>query len=293
MAYFLQQVLNGVHSAALYALLAYGYALSYGVTRRASFAHGALFALAGQLLILAAVFGYRQLWLTMPVAVLVGVAFGLGVVLLFADVLARRIYAPLAKASPNAFLAATLGVMIVFIELGRIAADTRDWWLPPLLPFPVVFARSSDFVVSLTVVQLVGVGVALLSLIAAETVIRRTRAGRIWRAACDDPLASGLCGVDPGRTLRITVAAATTLAAVAGILAALHYGNMSFEAGLTYGLKVIFIAALGAGGAPLAAALGGATVGFAEALWTAWFPAEWRDAFVLGSLCLLLILRPR
>lgn len=293
MAYFAQQLLNGLHSAALYALLAYGYALTYGVTRRASFAHGALFAFAGQILILAAVFGYLRLRLTLPAAILFGGAVAMLVGLLAADVLARRVYAPLAKASPNAFLAATLGVMIVLIELGRVAADARDWWLPPLLATPIVFARNGDFAVSLTAIQIAGVAVAAIALAVAEWTMRRARAGRVWRAACDDPLAAALCGIDPDATLRRTVAASTALAALAGFIAVLHYGNMSFEAGLIYGLKVVFVAALGAGGSPLAAALGGVAVGMAEAQWMAWFPADWRDAAILGGFSLLLILRPR
>ncbi|MBK8457501.1 MAG: branched-chain amino acid ABC transporter permease [Phyllobacteriaceae bacterium] len=292
MAYFAQQVANGLHSAALYALLAYGYALVYGLTRRANFAHGALFAFAGQMLVLGAVFGYRELWLTLPAALAFGATSAFVFSGLAGHLLGRRVFAPLATASPNAFLVATLAAMIVLIELGRIAADTRDWWLPPLLPGQIAFFASDGFVVSLTRIQIAGIAGALMALAAAEIIVSRGRAGRIWRAACDDALAAALLGVDPRRVLMATVAAATALAAFGGVLATLHYGNMSFGAGLTYGLKVVFVAALGAGGRPLNAALGAAAVGLAEALWTAWLPLEWRDTVILGVLSLLLILKP-
>lgn len=291
MAYFAQQMVNGLHSAALYAVLAYGYALVYGLTRRANFAHGALFAFAGQMLVLGAVFGYRHLWLTLPAAIAFGAATAIVLSGLAADVLARRVFVPLSSASPNAFLVATLAAMIVLIELGRIAADTRDWWLPPVLFDRIVIHTFGDFAVSLTRMQVIGIAAATVAIACAEAVIARSRAGRAWRAACDDPLAAALVGVDPRRTLVATVVAATALAALGGILATLHYGNMSFGAGLTYGLKVIFVAALGAGAAPRHAALGGAAIGLAEALWTAWFPLEWREAAILGVLSLLLILQ--
>lgn len=291
MAYLAQQLANGLHSGALYAVLAYGYALVFGLTRRANFAHGALFAFAGQLLVLGAVFGYRHLWMTLPAALLFGSAIALLVSAFAGDALARTVFVPLSRAAPNAFLVATLAAMIALGELARIAADTRDWWLPPILATPVLLAPSSGLDVTLTVMQIVGAAAALIALLAAESVLSLSLAGRIWRAVCDDPLAAALIGVDPRRALILAAAAATALAALGGIVATLHYGNMSFGAGLTYGLKVIFVAAIGAGGTPRNAALGGVAIGFAEALWTAWFPLEWRDAGVLGGLCLLLALK--
>ena len=77
MLYFFQQVLNGFHSSALYALLAFGYALTHGVLHRTNIAYGSLFAFAGQTMILAAVFGYQVLWLTLPASVAFGIAAGL------------------------------------------------------------------------------------------------------------------------------------------------------------------------------------------------------------------------
>jgi branched-chain amino acid transport system permease protein len=108
---------------------------------------------------------------------------------------------------------------------------------------------------------------------------------------CDDPLAAAMCGVDPRRTFRVATVASGMLAALAGVLAAIHFGNISFDTGLVFGLKVLFVAALGLGGSPLAASLGAMAVGFGEALWTGYFPGEWRDAAVLGALTLLLVLR--
>jgi branched-chain amino acid transport system permease protein len=291
LAYFLQQAINGLTSATLYALLAYGYALVFGVTHRASFVQGALFAFGGQLVILGAVFAYQQFLLDFTLAVVFGALFSLCMSLLVADLLARRVIIPLVTRSPNTFIAATLGVMIALMELGRIAADTRDWWLPPLSAHPFVLWEKAGFTVSQTPMQIASIVVGVTALVLAQFAFQRSQAGRLWRAVSDDPLAAALTGVDAFRVMVRSVIAGTALAFLAGLLAALHFGNISFGTGLTFGLKVIFVASLG-GRQPITAAAGAAAVGLAETQWEAWFAADWRDAVILGGLCLLLVLSP-
>lgn len=291
MAYLLQQVLNGLHIGAIYALLAFGYAISFGLVRRANLAHGAIFAIAGQVLILGTVFGWNVLWLTLPAALGLGVVLSFAYAGLAAHLVSRAVLEPLRKGSPNTVVAATLGVAIVLMEVGRLAMDSRDLWLPPIVARPLVLFRSERFAVTLTVLQLIEVALVLVVLALAALWIARSRFGARWRAVCDDPLAAAMCGIDPARTFRTAIVASGLLAALAGILAAAHFGNISFDTGLVFGLKVLFVAALGLGGTPLAAALGAAGVGFAEALWTAYFPGEWRDAAIFVALILLLTLR--
>src|SRR5918995_6913018 len=120
MLYFLQQLLNGLHIGAIYALLAFGYAVSNGVLHRTNLAHGALFAFAGQTMILVAVFGWQVLWLTLPATVALGIALAFIYAALTAAVLSRSVFIPLAMSSPNAIVVATLGVALVLTELARI-----------------------------------------------------------------------------------------------------------------------------------------------------------------------------
>ncbi len=121
MLYFLQQVLNGLHIGALYALLAFGYALTNGVLHRTNLAHGALFAFAGQIAILVAVFGWQVLWLTLPATRRLRRRGAVAYARCWpAGLLARSVFAPLrAASSPNTIVAATLGVSLVLMELGR------------------------------------------------------------------------------------------------------------------------------------------------------------------------------
>jgi len=292
MLYFLQQILNGLHIGAIYALLAFGYALINAVLHRTNLAHGALFGFAGQIMILAAVFGWQVLWLTLPATLAFGAAVAIFLSLLASIVLARHVFQPLARRSPNAIVAATLGVSLVLMEAARIASGTRDLWLPPLLQYPLVFASDHGFRVTLTLMQVVNCFFVLFILAGASLWLARSRFGRDWRAVSDDPAAAALCAVDTSKVFRTAVVIGGSAAALAGILAALYYGNIGFGAGLVFGLKVLFVTAIGGYLSPPRAAAGAAAYGIAESLWSGYFPAEWRDAWMLGLLAALLVLRP-
>jgi branched-chain amino acid transport system permease protein len=291
MHYLLQQVLNGLHMGAIYALLSFGYALVNGVLHRTNLAHGAIFGFAGQVMILVAVFGWEVLWLTLPATLLLGATAALAYAALVSAVLARTVLRPLADRSPNAIVVATLGASIALMELGRMAAETRDFWLPPLLSSPVVFAAADGFQVSLTALQVANCAISALVLAVAAIWMARSRFGRTWRAVNDDPRAAALCGVDAGRVFTMAVVCGGLPAALAGVMTGLYYGNIGFGAGMVFGLKVLFVAAVGGYLAPARAALGGLAFGVAESLWSAYFPIEWRDAWIFGLLAAMLVLR--
>lgn len=290
MLYFLQQLLNGVHSAAIYGLLAFGYALGNGLLQRTNLAYGGIFAFCGQTMILAAVYGWQVLWLTLPATVAFGIAMALGYAALLSRILSRSVFAPLTSRSPNTIVAATLGVLIVLTELSRISADTHDYWLPPMLAKPVIFAAEGGFAATLTVIQLINVVIVISIVLAGAAFLARSRFGRHWRAVADDPFAAKLCGLDTARVFHAALLAGGLCAGLAGVLAALYYGNLGFGAGLVYGLKVLFVTAVGGYYAPGRAALGAAAFGMAESLWAGYFPIEWRDAWMYGLLAAMLVL---
>lgn len=290
MLYFLQQLLNGLHSGALYALLAFGYVLTNGVLKRTNLAYGPIFAFAGQVLIIVAVFGWNVLWLTLPATVALGILLAFLYAALTASLLARKVYIPLALSSPNAIVVATLGVAIVLMELARIAAETRDLWLPPMLAAPVMFLSAGRYPVTLTVIQVIDCVLAVAVIVLAGAALSRSQFGRYWRAVSDDPAAAALCGVDVRRVFQAAVLGGALLAALAGSMAALYYGNISFGSGMVYGLKVLFVTAAGSYRDPSRAAVGAACFGIAESLWTGYFPIEWRDAWMFAFLAALLVL---
>lgn len=291
MLYLLQQALFGIHAGAIYALLAFGYVLVNALLRRTNLAHGALFAFCGHTMILAALFGWNVLWLTWPAAIGFGALVGLVYAAILGMVLSRHIFEPLRSAAPNTIVTATLGVAIVLMEASRIAAGTRDYWLPPLLSEPITFARAEGFAVTLTLNQIIGCLIIFTILAASSVFLAHSRFGRNWQAVADDPFAAALCGVNPPRIFRLASIFAASLAAISGILAATYYGNISFGTGLVYGLKVLFVTAAGSYTSPFRAAIGAFAFGIGETVWTGYFPSEWRDAWMLAFLAATLILR--
>jgi branched-chain amino acid transport system permease protein len=290
MLYFFQQVLNGLHSGALYALLAFGYVLTNGILHRTNLAYGALFAFCGQTMILTAAFGYQALWLTLSASVALGVVAALLYAALVSHVLSRSVFEKLADRSPNAIVVTTLGILLFLSEASRIAADTHDLWLPPMLADPVTFAEGSGFKVTLTVIQLLDCAAVIAVVALAAWLFSHSRFGRAWRAVSDDPKAAAMCGVDVRAVFRRAVLYGGFCAAMAGMLAGLYYGNVSFGTGLVYGLKILFVTAVGGYLSPLRAALGAAAFGMAESLWAGYFPLEWRDAWIYFFLVAMLVL---
>jgi branched-chain amino acid transport system permease protein len=274
--FLFQQLANAVPLAALYAALAAAYALPFGLHRRADFSFGALHAFAGQMLVLMAALGWNVLWLNLPSSLAFGASAALALTVCFTWLIGRKVIQPLAEQTPNTMLAATLGVMIVLMELARITSNTRSQWLPPFLNAPVEVLPGA----SLTIIQLINTALFICLALAAHSLITRTRFGRSWKAVRDDPKAAALCGVNAQSTLRKAHLAGAALAAIAGVLNTAWLGNMDFNASLVYGLKIVFIAAIGGVLSPGAAALGGAGLAVAETVWAAFAPLIWRDVFV-------------
>lgn len=289
-AYLLQILANGLHNGALYALLAYGYVLTGIVTRRPNLAHGAVFAFSGQVLVLAATAGYNALWMTLPAAILFGAGVSVALCAILLWTLATRIMPRFLNSAPNGMIVATLAIAIILAEAARIGADTRDFWLPPLLNSPVALLPFKG-APAITLLQVLNVGVIILLIAGTQLVLARTMAGRKLRAVSDDPLATASLGTNPLHVTQSAILSGGALAAIGGMLAVLYFGNMSFGSGLIYALKVLFIASAGGFTSPLAAAFGAFVYGEAEALWDGYMPGVWRDAIFFSVLAFILILK--
>lgn len=289
-AYLAQILTNGLHNGALYALLAYGYVLTYSVTHRANIAHGAFFALAGQILVFTATLGYSALWLTLPAAIAFGMGWSILICTILLAILARFILPTFITEAPNAMIAATLGVSIVLMEAARLAADTKDYWLPPLTNQSIQLPLASGSP-TLNLVQLTNITIIFFVLFIAQVILTRTAAGRSLRATSQDTTAAQLLGVNVKKVTYLAIISGGGLACLAGILAVLYFGNMSFGAGLIYGLKLLFITAAGGFSSPLRAAIAAFLFGEAESLWDGYPPIAWREPVFYSILALLLCLR--
>lgn len=293
MAYLLQQLANAIPLAALYAALAFGYSIAFGVTRRADITYGALFAFSGQMLLLFTDVGYTRLFLILPAALALGAAISVAYTMGAGLWIGRSLMQPLSKKSPNTVIVAALGVMIVLMETARLASNTRELWLPPFLNDPVVFWSDGVFSVTLTEIQLINAALMVVIVLIGAAILRYSRWGRVWRAVTDDGLAAELCGTNAGRVFLVAYGTSALLATFCGLLSTSYYGTMDFGAGLMFGLKVLLIAAVGGYSDPLKSAGGAAALGLFETMWGAYGPFVWRDLVIFSLLVFMLVLSRR
>ncbi len=287
--YLAQQLVNATGLAAVYALLALGYSLLYGLIGRVNLAFGefcafgTLAALAGATLLGGAAPGRAAVAAVLAVLPL-GLALGLathGVVL-----------RPLMRRTSLAFLVATLGLSIGLSEAMRLAQGSRGAWYPPGFVRPLTLWHAGGAAVTISTAQLLAAGLAIGASGGVAFLMRRTNFGRAWRACSDDPGAAALVGVHMTRTVRRSSILAATCATLAGAALAVQYGAVGFDAGLLLGFKALTAAIVGGIGSPAGAVLGGVLIGLAETLWAAYLSGPWRDVVVFGVLCAGLVLRP-
>ncbi|PJI45862.1 MAG: branched-chain amino acid ABC transporter permease [Rhizobium sp.] len=293
MVYLLQQLANAVPIAALYAALAFGYALIFGMTRRPDITYGALFAFSGQIFLIFAQFAWDRLFLILPAALTLAAVASLLYTLGTAGGIARYVMRPLHRHSPNAVIVASLALLILLSESTRLAMDSREIWLSPFLNDRLVFFRYGGAEVGLTVIQLGNAAIMATLVTFGHLLLVRTRAGRVWRAVADDAGAAQLCGVNADAVFALSYLFAAFVATVCAILATSYYGTMDFSSGLLFGLKVVLIAAIGGHSVPLRSALGAALYGFAEMLWGSYLPLAWRDMALFSMLVLLAVMYRR
>jgi len=291
----LQQLVNGLILGSLYALVALGYTMVYGILELINFAHGEIVMLGAMvsvtvlgLLVAAGVPVPLALALALAAAVLVCVATG---------VLVERVaYRPLRNAPRLAPLITAIGVSIVLQNLAMIIWGRQYLSFPPVLA-PHVYEWHGATVSN---VQLLIVAVAALTMGALLLLVQRTRLGRAMRATAQHREVAGLMGVDVNRVIAATFAVGSALAAVAGLLITAYYGIAHYNMGFLLGLKAFSAAVLGGIGNIPGALLGGLLLGVIESLGAGYIGdltggflgSHYQDIFAFFILILVLVFRP-
>ena len=287
--YGIQQAINGVPLAAIYALLAAAYSLVYGLVGRINLAFGELAAAGGYAaslgVLLAAAFApWGPVALGLVLATTTAVAFGVAS--------GRLVFAPLHRATGQQALVAAVGLSLFLQEFLRLAQGGKLRWINPILNEPFAVARAGDFVAAATPIALLVGGFALVAAAGLLFAMKATRFGKQWRAYADDPLAAELFGIDPKAIFAKTFAIASAMAGLSGFVMTIFYGGVGYGASTALGLKALIAAILGGIGSVPGAFLGGLIIGGFEALWSAIFPIDYRDVAVYCLLAGVLILRP-
>jgi branched-chain amino acid transport system permease protein len=286
---FLQQLTNGLAVGGIYALIALGYTMVYGVLKLINFAHGELFALGAYL-------GFTLL-VTLGLSDIMGGVGVVGVLLIFAMglvavagyFLERVAYRPLRQSNRLTAVVSALGASIFFQNAMMLVYGTKAQVYPGgILPNVVVSVLGVD----IPVIRILIFVSSVLLMCLLFWFIHRTRIGAAVRAVSLDQGAARLMGIDVNRIISLVFLIGPALGAAAGVMVGLLYGQIKYDMGVTYGLKAFTAAILGGIGNIPGAMVGGILLGVVEALGAAYISIAWKDAIAFSVLILILIFRP-
>jgi len=291
---FIQHLINGVSLGSIYALIALGYTMVYGIIELINFAHGDMFMVGAfvSLTFLGQILGLGGAETDIPVllALLVATfAVTMAIMGLVGVTIERFAYKPLRNAPRLAPLITAIGVSFILQNLVQLVYGPYQTNSPKIFPDTWVIEIGE---VTVPVLSLFIIGVAVSLMIALQTFIGRTRLGRSMRATAADRDAAALMGVNINRTIAITFLIGSALAGAAGVVNGLQYGVARFDDGFQAGLKAFTAAVLGGIGNTMGAALGGFIIGFIEVGATAMGYTRWGPAIVFGVLVIVLVFRP-
>jgi branched-chain amino acid transport system permease protein len=300
MTLLLQELVVGLSTGAIYALIALGYTMVYGIIELINFAHGDVFMI-GSLVSIAifGVFGINASSQPQGLALLgLMLAACLGSMLICAVlgvVIERIAYRPLRNAPRLAPLISAIGVSLILQDIGKLWKGVSNVSFPQI--FPSVTYYIGD--VSISSVNILVFVVAVVLMAALQLFVSRTRTGRAMRAVAQDREAAALMGVNVDRIISITFFIGAGLAGAAGFIYGLQYGSTIFSIGLYLGLIAFTAAVLGGIGNLVGAMLGGILIGLIEAFATLIPPsvlphggAPWHNAIIFAVLILILVFRP-
>lgn len=288
---FLQQLINGVTLGSVYALIALGYTMVYGIIQLINFAHGEVFAAGGYIGVIALSFLQSRGVLEQHPILGMALAFALAMVYcaFLTVALERMAYRPLRGASRLSLLLSALGMSIFFSNGMMLAQGVYD------KPYPIHLIPSGSFQVGPAVVsytQLYIIIGAFILMVGLNLFVNRTRLGKAMRSTAQDKVVSALLGINANRTITITFVIGGILAAAAGVMVGVYYGSVRFDMGFVPGIKAFAAAVLGGIGNLTGAVLGGMLIGLVEVFAAGYLASEYKDVFAFIILILVLYFRP-
>jgi branched-chain amino acid transport system permease protein len=284
---FLQQLINGVAWGGVYALIALGYTMVYGVLQLINFAHGDVYMFGAFMAF------YGALWLgpmaTTAWGVILIIAFAVGASALLGVIIERCAYRPVRKHSRLTALITAIGVSLLLENGGQVVFGKNPQSFPPLLGTAAPF-HVGGLYISRQPLYILFSTALLLALL--QYIVKYTKFGKAMRAISQEPTASALMGINIDNIITYTFAFGSALAAAAGILVASYNPQIDPLMGLIPGLKAFVAAVLGGIGSIPGAVVGGLVLGMAEVMVGASQYSNFRDAIAFGLLGFILIVRP-
>lgn len=277
-AYYIQLLLSGVTVGSLYALIAIGYTMVYGILRLINFAHGDIFMMAGFFMV--------YMSASMPLAVSIPLVLILTTIL--GVVIEKAAYSPLRTAPRMSVMISAIGVSYLLQNVALLIFGSEQKAFPTILKLPAIKLGQ----VTIDGITLVTLGVTAIIMIALTLFINKTKLGKAMRAVSEDKEAAGLMGISTNRTITITFAIGSALAAVASIFYGATYVYIKPTTGAMPGIKAFTAAVFGGIGSIPGAMLGGVLLGLIEQFSKTYISTLWADAIVFGVLVLVLVVKP-
>lgn len=276
----IQQVINGLALGSVYALIALGYTMVYGIIKLINFAHGEIYMLGAYFGFFALTIFNFSLIPALLTSMVLAALIGMG--------LERVAYKPLRNAPRIAALITAIGASLLIQSVAQLTFGASFRPFPQVIPFQ----RIQLGPIFLTNRQLIMFGVAILLMVILHIVVHYTKIGKAMRAVSMDKEAALLMGIDVDKVISFTFAVGSALAAAGGILVGMYYNRIDPYMGIMPGLKAFVAAVLGGIGVIPGAVFGGFLMGTAENLVVAFGSSTYRDAVAFAVLILVLLLRP-
>lgn len=287
-----QQLVNGFALGSVYALIAIGYTMVYGIIGLINFAHGEIYMIGAYSGIVALValpslgFGFFPLMLLLALVIAVVLTGGYGYAL------EKVAYKPL-RGSPRLVpLISAIGMSIFLQNYVANGQSNKNLALQPIISDRWEWFGDTPFHLTISVLQAIIFAITVLSMLSLELFIAKSKMGRACRACAEDLGMAKLLGIDVDKVISLTFVIGAALAAVAGVLVALYYGVVTPYMGFLAGMKAFTAAVLGGIGSIPGAMLGGLLLGLAESFTAAYLSSEYQDVVAFSLLILVLLFRP-
>ena len=277
---FLSNLISGLSLVSIYALIALGYTMVYGIAKMLNFAHGDIIMVGAFTIIVSISTCGLPVWVALILSVVMCTVLGV--------VTERVAYKPLRKSEPLTVLITAIGVSYLLQNLALLIFGSSQ------KSFPSIFDISSVHIgdLSMSGESVVTLAVTIIIMIALSLFINKTRAGKAMRAVSEDKEAAELMGISVNKTISLTFAIGSALAAVAGVFYGATYGFIGPYTGSMPGIKAFVAAVFGGIGSIPGAMIGGLLLGVLESLSKAYISTELSDAIVFASLIVVLLVKP-